>query len=247
MQRVALFFCLAFVVLTLLMPACKHDPIVGGGPIDPIDTTDNPIDTTPVVTMPCSPDTVYFQNQVLPLLVSNCSKPTCHNTEDHEKNVVLVSYESLMGTVDGVKNQDWSKNELMKVLVLNDADERMPPAPNPKLTFDQVNLIAKWIAQGAQNNRCDENAAGCDTSAVKFSTFVQPLVQGKCQGCHSGTAPAGGVKLTDYAGVKAVAQSGKLLSVITHPTNWMPKNGQKLDDCSIQKIRAWVNAGAANN
>ena len=99
----------------------------------------------------------------------------------------------------------------------------------------QIELLKKWLAQGAQNNSCDENAGGCDVSNAKFSTFIQPLIQVKCQGFHSGNIPQGGVALTSYAEVKSVALNGKLYAAITRTTNWMPKGGPKLDDCSLQK------------
>ena len=82
---------------------------------------------------------------------------------------------------------------------------------------------------------------------AKFGTFIQPLMQAKCQGCHSGNAPQGGIKLTSYAEIKTVAMNGKLYSAVARTSNWMPKGGAKLDDCNLQKIQAWVGAGAPQN
>lgn len=250
MQKFAILTFLAVILLSFFLPSCKHDALPTPDP-DPIDSTDidtTDIDTTDMNTgVPCSPDTVYFQNQVLPLLVSHCAKPGCHSAEDKQDGVILTSYQNLMTTVDDVGEQDWSKNELMEVLLLNDPDERMPPAPNLKLTFDEVNLISKWIAQGARNNSCNENFSGCSTTNVKFSTDIRPVLQTKCVGCHSGSLAFGNVLLADHAGAKAVATNGKLVAAITRTSNWMPKNGAKLDDCTVDKIKAWVAAGALDN
>ena len=50
--------------------SCTHMP-------DPEFVPDPPTDTTQ--TNPCSPDTVYFQNEVLSLIVSSCAKSGCHD------------------------------------------------------------------------------------------------------------------------------------------------------------------------
>ena len=235
-------------LIALCYPSCKHESMLDNDP-DPIDTTDMPIDTPPVdtppVIVPCSPDSVYFQNEILPLLVSNCTESGCHNAIDRQKDVVLDSYDNIIATVDNVTSNDWSQNELIKVLVLNEPDKRMPPAPNEKLSILQVERITKWVAQGAKNNQCNEqNGSACDTANVTYTNFVKPLVQAKCQGCHGNTNPSAGINLSTYATAKPIAQNGKLVGAITRTSNWMPKNGQKLDDCTILKITTWVNQGA---
>ncbi len=233
------------IIISLSYPSCKHEPLVDVPivPIDTLDTVPNPVDT-PLVGIPCNPDTVYFQNEILPLLVSNCTESNCHNALDKQSGVILDSYANILGTVDDVTNNDWQKNELMEVLVLNQPDKRMPPAPNAALSLIQIDRIAKWIAQGARNNQCSEQSGSlCDTTMVRYTNFVRPLIQGKCQGCHGGSNPQGGVDLSSYAKTKVFGQNGKLLSAITRTSNWMPKNGQKLDACSISKIQAWVKAG----
>lgn len=220
--------------------ACQHEPFQQpndpGIPVDP-----------PPTTGICDPDSVYFQNQILPILVSNCTESGCHNAQDHQEDVVLTSYQSLMNTVENADQNDWHENKLMRALLETDPDKQMPPPPNAPLSQAQINLLKTWLAQGAANNACDENAGGCDVADAKFSTFVQPLVQAKCQGCHSGNSPQGGIKLASYPDIKAVALNGKLYAALTRTSNWMPKGGAKLDDCSLQKIQAWVGAGAPQN
>lgn len=152
-----------------------------------------------------------------------------------------------MNTVENADQNDWHENKLMRALLETDPDKQMPPPPNAPLSQAQINLLKTWLAQGAANNACDENAGGCDVADAKFSTFVQPLVQAKCQGCHSGNSPQGGIKLASYPDIKAVALNGKLYAALTRTSNWMPKGGAKLDDCSLQKIQAWVGAGAPQN
>lgn len=248
------YFLIAFFIVALLgimsSPACKHDSaLIGGG--GPLDTIPNPGDTTTIPGgnmsgVPCSPDSVYFQNQVLPLLISNCTQSTCHNTTDRRKGVVLSSYNDLLNTVGHVTHPNWDENKLMRVLTETDPDKRMPYG-KPPLTQEQINLIGAWIAQGARNNGCNENSGTCETAGTKYSTFVKTLIQARCQGCHSGTSPQGNVNLSTHAGVQTVALNGKLYSAVTRTANWMPRGGAKLDACSLAKLKVWIDAGALNN
>lgn len=92
--------------------------------------------------------------------------------------------------------------------------------------------------------------SSCDTTNVTYTGTLKPIIDAKCAtaGCHINAA-ASGISLADYHGVAAVANSGKLLNAITHngQAAFMPKGLPKLDDCTIAKIRVWVNAGAPDN
>lgn len=89
----------------------------------------------------------------------------------------------------------------------------------------------------------------CDTSAMTYTTHVQPIIQNYCYSCHAGAASAGaGIVLDSYLSLKAFVPSGSLVNrlVTTDPSILMPKGGPKLSDCDISKIKAWINAGAPN-
>lgn len=90
----------------------------------------------------------------------------------------------------------------------------------------------------------------CESGTVTYSpTITGMLTSYGCLGCHAGTNPSGNVNLQGYAGVKAVADNGKLLGVISHSTGFspMPMGGNKMAACDINKIKAWVEGGALNN
>jgi hypothetical protein len=95
------------------------------------------------------------------------------------------------------------------------------------------------------------SATGCDTTAAPtYSGLAKPILQSNCaiSGCHDATA-SGGINLTTAAGAQAIARDGRLLNAINHAGNVspMPKNGAKLNDCTILAISRWVTAGAQNN
>lgn len=90
----------------------------------------------------------------------------------------------------------------------------------------------------------------CDTNAVTYNGTVVPLLQsGGCLGCHSGGAPSGNISLSTYNSVKAAALNGKLYGAINHSPGFspMPQGGNKLNNCNISKIKAWIDAGSINN
>jgi len=86
----------------------------------------------------------------------------------------------------------------------------------------------------------------CDTTNTTWGTDIQPMVQASCakSGCHDASASAG-VNLSNYAGVKTTIDDGRFLRVIEDGS--MPKGASRWDDCSISKLRRWINNGAANN
>ena len=229
--------------LVILSFHCKHDPDIVPGNGNGNGGGNNPGDTTEIHT--CDPDTVYFRNDVLPLLLSNCTTSGCHDQETAQKGVVLIDYASVISTGD-IKPGDPDGSEIFEKITETDPDKRMPPPPNTALTPDQINIIKTWIEQGALNNSCD---SGCDTTNVTFSGTVWPTLENNCVGCHSGNTPSGGILLTNYNEVVAIAVNGKLQGAINHQPNFspMPKNGNKLSDCSIREIEIWIENGTPNN
>ncbi len=218
---------------------CKHDPDIlpdnGNG--------DTPGDTTEI--HKCDPDTSYFQNDVLPLLLSNCSTSGCHDQETAQKDVILTNYASVISTGD-IKPGDPYGSEIFEKITETDPEKRMPPPPGTALTSVQIDIIKTWIEQGALNNSCD---SGCDTTNVTFSGTIWPTLETNCVGCHTGASAGGGVLITNYNELVSIAENGKLLGAVSHQPNYspMPKNGNKLSDCSIREIEIWIENGTPNN
>lgn len=252
-----LYIGLMLLMVMISMPACEHDPTspVDPDPMDttgnPIDTTGNPIDTSSVDTsgVPCDPNVIYFEYQILPILRSNCAKSGCHDAITHEEGIILDSYENVMDS-DVIRPGRPDNSDLYERITDDDSDDRMPPPPNARLTSEQISLIRNWIQSGAENLDCNPNYGSCNTTNMSYAGNIAPVLNANCVGCHSGVAPSGGITLNTYEGVRSVALSGKLIGAITWSPGFspMPKGAsQKLPDCTIQKINAWVNDGAPNN
>lgn len=194
---------------------------------------------------PCDPTKVYFQQQVLPILVSNCAMSGCHDDATHKEGVILTSYQKVMATA-GVRPGNAGGSELYKVIVDPDPGDRMPEPPRNPLTAAQIQIIQRWIQQGADNLICQSM---CDSTVFTFSGAIKPLIENKCQGCHSSSNAQGSIDLSTYTLIKAKVTDGKLWGSINHSAGFspMPKNGTKLSDCELAQFSKWIAAGALNN
>lgn len=259
MQIKSTYFLLLFVLVILF--GCKHDPVIPapnpGGP--PTDTTQNPVDTTQTDTTnqdstlmihPCDPDTIYFERDLLPIFISNCAKSGCHDESSAQDGVMLNSYQNVFSTGD-IRPGRPDNSDLYEVITENDPDKMMPPSPNPPLSTEEINMIRKWILQGAKDLSCGDSTfiTGCDTLNMSFSDDVLPILNTYCKGCHNSGNPSGGIDLSSYTGVQGPASNGQLYGAISHQSGFqaMPQGGAKLDDCKINKIKAWLDQGIRDN
>jgi len=222
-------------VITAFFIGCKHDPVDPVVPVDPPILSDN-----------CDPDTVYFQNEVLPLLISSCGVAGCHDPGTASDGVVLTDYASVIAS-GKVRAGNPGDSDLIEVLNEDDPEDRMPPSPRQPLSAEQIAKISKWISQGAKDNACESTS--CDTVNVSFSAHIWPVVQNSCLGCHSGASPSGGISLTNHQQIASAATGGRLLGAVRWESGFsaMPQNGNKLSDCTITQIKKWIENGTPNN
>lgn len=190
----------------------------------------------------CSPDTVYFVNDIMPLIASNCNMSGCHDAISHADGVDLTTYTKIMRYVSA-GNAAGSK--IYKEVIKTNND-RMPPPPKPAFTTAQKTMLQKWINQGAKNNSC---AGRCDTAVFTYALAVKPIMESKCVGCHNPANLGGNIDLSTYAAVKTSALTGKLYGSIAHQTGFsaMPMGAAKLSDCEITQVQKWIANGSLNN
>ncbi|MFC0774153.1 hypothetical protein [Terrimonas alba] len=217
--------------------ACRHQI-----PFPNTSGTGNDNGGNPPAVSTCSADTVYFVNEIMPIISSNCTMSGCHDNITHADGVNLTSYANIKRYVTAGNAGD---SKLYKVIIKTDGD-RMPPPPMAPLTQDQKDKIAKWINQGALNNNC---TASCDTSVFTYSRAIKPIMDNKCRGCHNPSSLGGNIDVSTYSAVKVIALNGKLFGSVSHQPGYspMPKNAAKLSDCEISQIQKWINGGSLNN
>ncbi len=96
--------------------------------------------------------------------------------------------------------------------------------------------------------------AGCTdtTGAISFTAKVLPIMTAYCgtndATCHLNNSSTGFYILNTKAGVEVAIADGNFLNSINHVSgaSAMPKNGGKLDACSIAVIEKWIATGKAD-
>lgn len=219
--------------MAVFLTACQHEPMIvpgeaiddggGGGGVEP-----EPEDT-------CDENIAYFEQDVLPIFVQYCTMSGCHNTPtDDNDEVVLTTFANIRN--QGYFDDIWDE--------LEDGD--MPPSDAVDIPDADLETLFTWLQQGAQNNSCE---GGCQTGAVTYAGTIRPIIQDRCQGCHSGSNPQGGLNFSTWNDLNTVAGDGRLALAIQHQAGAepMPPSGPSLSQCRIDQILTWVQDGAPNN
>lgn len=116
-----------------------------------------------------------------------------------------------------------------------------------KLTIIGLFLIIAIFLNTSCEFKNEEELYGnvCDTLNVNYGK-VKNIFNNNCSSCHnSGATSKEPIRLDTYENVKKSVNTGLLIKAITHSSDItpMPYGGNKLDECDINKIRAWVNDG----
>jgi hypothetical protein len=191
---------------------------------------------TPPVARAC------FTRDIFPVIVSRCATTGCHDAASHKEGYNYTTYTNIRSSVSSGKP---ANSKLLTVIKLSSGESKMPPAGSLQLSVAEIDSIGKWIGYGALNENCGEV---CDTiNPVTFSGTIWPIMQTSCTGCHTGTAPGGGIALAGYANVQTIAANGILMNSLRgNGVSVMPK-GSSFSACRIRQFDIWVKNGALNN
>lgn len=96
---------------------------------------------------------------------------------------------------------------------------------------------------------CTYDSDTCSTGNVSYSSTITSIFSNNgCYSCH-GTLPSSGApfSLNDYHSV--IAQKDRILGSISHANGYapMPQGLPKMSECDINKVKAWIEAGAPDN
>lgn len=232
--------CAAFCSLVMLTSSsCAYDSVCPG---------EFPCDS--VAIEPCDSNLVYFEDDVLPLLVANCAISGCHDAASAQDGVILTDYTNVVNTGD-VRAGEPDKSELYEVLIDSDPDKRMPPS-GPLLP-NQIQLIKDWIEEGAKDLKCDpgggSGGGGCDIIDVSYAQVVKPVLETNCISCHNSGSPSGGIQLNSVEAVRSAQNGNRFFGSINHELGFssMPQGGAKLDRCTLDQIKSWIDDGMRDN
>ena len=148
-------------------------------------------------------------------------------------------------------------------------DEAMPfPAPRSKSKTARKKSRAsdkgasKKADTAAKKKDAETSANAGDTTELKFSQDIAPILAKNCSGCHSGDRPGlkkGKLELTSFEKLLKGTTTNKPVVVPGNPeesslvlrikgeeTPRMPQGNNVLSDEAISKIERWVKAGASS-
>lgn len=218
-----------FLICSLLLAGvfgCKHEPVIFEG----------------LIALPTGSTEVSFQDEVLPLLLSNCAMANCHDAGSRAEGIQLTDYANI---VKEVVPRNPGESELYEVIIDTDPDERMPPPPQPAFSGAQSELIRRWIQEGARNTFRPEG--NCDTVAISYASVIRPLLDQNCVGCHNNSLAEGGLNLLVFSQIQQKQVSiYERISLPTTNSLYMPKGGN-LSACKTNQIKAWIHQGAQQN
>lgn len=96
-------------------------------------------------------DEVSFSRDIQPILAKRCF--VCHGPADQESGLALHDRSIAIGEAESgavaIVPGDVAASELLRRVTCDDESERMPPEGVP-LTEKQVDLLRRWIAEGAE-------------------------------------------------------------------------------------------------
>lgn len=89
----------------------------------------------------------------------------------------------------------------------------------------------------------------CDTTQVRYSGTIAPIIELNCYSCHEGEQSVSGIPLNGYNNLKAMVDAGRLVGSLRHLDGFspMPQNASALPECELLKIEKWVDDGAPDN
>lgn len=263
MFKLKLLICCLWVVAPLLyfsggyFPAIETSVRAAGGRMG-----------APKASVTAQNQKVDFKRDVEPILKASCLG--CHAGEGAQGELRLDAKATAMkGGASGaaIIPGDSKGSLLIKLVRGEDAARRMPPGK--ALPKEQVDLLTRWIDEGAEwpeEKAADDRKAvqqvlsgggSASTQQVDFVKDVQPIFKASCYGCHAGEKPAGQLRLD----AKALAMKGGISGQVIipgdseksrlvhrilglHGEQRMPLKGEPLNPEQIALVRRWIDAGA---
>ncbi|MFN5948762.1 MAG: c-type cytochrome domain-containing protein, partial [Pirellulaceae bacterium] len=92
---------------------------------------------------------ISFRESIAPILQESCV--SCHGARKAEGGYRIDTLGKLEIAGDGgtapIDRKEWTKSEIYQRIISEDSSTRMPAEREP-LTKEQIEVIAKWLAQG---------------------------------------------------------------------------------------------------
>jgi hypothetical protein len=182
-----------------------------------------------------------YSRDIQPVLTSKCATALCHDVTTHREGYIFSSYtQTLLAVRPGSPS-----GSVLYTSITGTSENHMPPSGKVQVTTAEKDSISAWISYGALNQTCGET---CDTiNPITYSGTIWPIMQSSCTGCHSASSPSGGVTISGYSDVSALAASGALMNSLRGNGVTRMPSGTAFSTCRIRQFQIWVNNGHLNN
>jgi mono/diheme cytochrome c family protein len=151
------------------------------------------------LTEEATPAKVRFETQIQSILDAKCKR--CHGGEKRSAELSLASSRELLkGSESGPVIVAGKPDESLLVEMIKAGE--MPPKDNPQLTPAELELIRRWISEGAAFSDSPQIAAEITQHQIV------PLMLLRCAACHGGRRREADLDLRTKAGILKGGKSG---------------------------------------
>ena len=169
-----------------------------------------------------------FVSEVAPIIEGKCVR--CHGGDNPRKGLDLSTFNGWLKGGESGRLLSVGKPEksLLMARVATTERGRMPPTGD-QLSQEELNILAKWITEGATFDGDDKAKMLADlgkpdmpevtvvipapkgNETVSFTRDIAPFMANLCVGCHSGNDPNGGLSLVSFHDMMKGGDSGRVI------------------------------------
>ena len=198
-----------------------------------------------------------FEIHIFPLFEANCL--SCHGASQPQGDLDLTTHES---TLEGGKSGPaLVPGSPLESLLLEKLNSGAMPLGGDRLSDDQIDLVRRWIEDGARRvEREAETAAVASAEVVAGHETVTTILNVKCLLCHGRRNQEAGLNLQTRASLLNGGVSGpavvpgkpdeSLLIQRIENSDMPPVKDQArlsvraVTSAELERLRAWISAGA---
>jgi hypothetical protein len=195
---------------------------------------------------------ISYDRQVAPLLEKHCYG--CHCPDDARSGLDLTRRETMQrgGNELGPAILPGNPEASPLLQVLTGAKEPRMPEGGDALPAMEVELLRRWIAEGAR----DDTPAFPAEAIAAFERDIRPVLASRCFKCHAGDDAESGLRLTSRRGLLLGGRRGSAVDLDSPKASWliralrhetpeldMPRGGDQLNETQILAFEGWIAAG----
>ena len=197
--------------------------------------------------------TLTFEKDILPVVTQYCF--TCHGQSSPQLGLDLrTAASTLRGSHNGpVIVKGIPEKSLLYQKISTKA--MPPPAFKQTMPEPQIEIIKRWIAEGAPSDKPTGASKEVLVQRAAFDKEIMPLFTARCVQCHGAGKPMGGLDLRSLSALLkgsvngAVVLEGFSEKKPSRSQSRQPEYaacrapGEPLSEDQIQAIRKWIDKG----